>query len=56
MSSPTVDTDERFWEFYLQDCRVANLTPTIRDYIVWLEEEGYDFDIVDGPDEVADVE
>jgi len=57
MSTPVLDVDERFWEMYLMDCKGQGLTPSIKDFIIWLQEEGYDFDFVDYPEqEYPDVE
>lgn len=44
MSEPEVDLDYRLWELYLNDCQQKHLTPSPQDYMVWLQEEGYDED------------
>jgi len=33
--------DEQFWQLYLNDCTNKGLSPRIKDFIVWQEEEGY---------------
>jgi hypothetical protein len=39
--TPDLTVNDRLYELYKQDCNTNNITPTIRDYLVWLEEEGY---------------
>lgn len=31
----------RLWELYLQDATTKKLRPTVKDFTIWLEEEGY---------------
>lgn len=38
MSSPTYDIDYQLWDAYLAECRAMHLTPSVRDYMVWLQE------------------
>lgn len=49
MSEPVYDIDERLWEMYVMDCRATELTPSIKDFLVWCEDQDYDLpDIWDG--------
>lgn len=47
MSTFGTEVDERLWELYLMDCRAHASHPSIKDYLVWLEDQDYDTDEVD---------
>lgn len=36
------DVDYIRWQEYLADCEENEIKPTISDYLLWLEEDGYD--------------
>lgn len=42
MSEPIYDIDERLYELYVEDCRQSKLTPTVRDFMVWCQQNDYD--------------
>lgn len=54
MSAPGPEVDERLYELYLQDCRAKELTPSVRDFVVWAQEEEYD--LFEPEVEAADVD
>lgn len=36
------DKDEGLWQLYLTDCQMHDATPSIKDFLIWCSEEGYD--------------
>lgn len=39
---PDIDAyDERLWELYVESCHQTHTAPTIKGYLIWLE-ENYD--------------
>ncbi len=47
MSDPLMEIDEKLWQDYLMECRAAKeggiiIHPSIRDYMVWLQEQDID--------------
>lgn len=42
MSAPIYDIDEALWEQYVTDCQVAQITPGIKDYLIWCDEHDMD--------------
>ena len=41
------EVDELLWEQYLLDCRANELKPSIKDYMVWIDEQIYDIPVVE---------
>lgn len=39
-----MEPDERYWSNYLLACRVEKATPSLSDFMVWLEEQEVDTD------------
>lgn len=45
--------NENFWDLYVAECDRTKTRPTISDFVLWLEEKGYNDDMTDTvPDEV----
>lgn len=44
MSMIDTEVDERLYEMYVMYCRARGQTPSIKDYLVWKDEQGYDED------------
>lgn len=42
MSNPEPDIDEYLWQLYLNDCEQQHLQPSLKDYLIWCEEQDYD--------------
>jgi hypothetical protein len=47
MSANIYDVDERLWDEYLMECRAAkeggiDITPSLKDFSIWLQENDYD--------------
>lgn len=41
MSQVEYDIDEGLYELYLNWCRARNEQPSIKDFLVWKDEQGY---------------
>lgn len=46
MSTDT-DTEEHLYDLYVAYCDRDSTTPTIRDYVIWRDEQGYSDDLED---------
>lgn len=44
MSDTRYDLDYKLWDYYLQECRAAQSTPTLSDFDVWKQDQDYDLD------------
>ena len=33
------DIDERLWELYVMNCEQHKVTPSLKDFIIWKEEQ-----------------
>lgn len=40
----TTEEFQRLYELYMSDRKNNKLTPSIRDFMVWVQEEGYDYE------------
>jgi len=38
MSKTDADDMQRLYELYLVDCEASKLTPSVRDFTIWLQE------------------
>lgn len=48
MDKELVDpTSERLYELYISECSHRGVTPSIHEYLIWLDENGYEKEEVD---------
>lgn len=40
--SDLYDIDEQLWGLYVNDCRQHDARPSIRDYLIWCDENDYE--------------
>jgi hypothetical protein len=53
-STGLLDEDQGLWQLYLVDCANHGMEPSIKDYLIWKEEEGYDADEPDWDNTMTD--
>lgn len=42
MSTPIYDIDEGLYQLYINSCQQSDVTPSIKDFLVWCDEQDYD--------------
>lgn len=42
MGAPIYEIDEGLWQLYLVDCQINEISPQIKDFLIWCDEQDYD--------------